>query len=69
MIQNVQIKSKDPTAGLYDVFFDGVQVTDKIDMLSFFAEPGKTPHMIITAPFLNLEVDGIPANVDFYKSD
>ena len=67
MIRNVSIKlSTEGRNDLYDVQFDGVQVADKLDMLSVFIEPGKIPHMILSVPFRNLEVNNVHMNVDSY---
>lgn len=69
MINTVSIKTVDCVEGRYDVFFDGVQVADKIDMVNFFMEAGKIPHMIISASFFNLEIDGVSTDIDIIKPD
>jgi len=66
MIHTVSVKTIDATECLLDVQFDGVPFGDKIEMLTVFMEAGKIPHMMISVPFLNLEVDGVNANVDIY---
>ena len=70
MINNVSIKTVDSIKGCYDVFFDGVQVADKIHTLSIFMEAGSVPHMIMDAHFLNLELDNVPmsANTTQYET-
>ena len=65
MIQNVVVKTIDAIEGRYDVFADGVQIADKISMLTFFMEVGKIPHMLIAADFMNLEIDGVKAEVTY----
>ena len=64
MIKNVSIRTKDPVRGFVDVFFDGVQVADKINMLTIFLDAGKIPHMMISADFLSADIDGVEMNVD-----
>lgn len=65
MIQNVVVKTKDAIYGFYDVFVDGVQIADKVSMVTFFMEAGKIPHMLIAADFMNLEIDGVKAEVTY----
>lgn len=65
MIKNVVVKTVDAIEGKYDVFADGVQIADKISMVTFFMEVGKLPHMLIAADFMNLEIDGVKAEVTY----
>lgn len=65
MIQNVVVKTIDAIEGRYDVFADGVQIADKVSMVTFFMEVGKIPHMLIAADFMNLEIDGVKAEVTY----
>ena len=65
MIQNVVVKTVDAIEGRYDVFADGIQIADKISMLTFFMEVGKIPHMLIAADFMNLKIDGVKAEVTY----
>lgn len=65
MIRNVVLKTVDAIEGRYDVFADGVQIADKVSMVTFFMEVGKIPHMLIAADFMNLEIDGVKAEVTY----